>query len=53
MITEIAMVSFITLFMVCAPSGHATGTSLEPYMDPMNPLPYDLCPPQMLFMETP
>ena len=38
MITEIAMYSFITLFMVCAHSGHSTGTSLESYMDPMNPL---------------
>ncbi len=38
MITEIAMYSFITLFMVCAHSGHSTGTSFESYMDPMNPL---------------
>jgi hypothetical protein len=38
MITEIAMCSFITLFVVCARSGHFTGTSLESYMDPMNPL---------------
>lgn len=38
MITEVAMVSFITLFMVCARSGHSTGTSPESYMDPMNPL---------------
>jgi len=38
MITEIAMSPFITLFNVCARSGHWSGTSLESYMDCMNPL---------------
>ena len=38
MITEIAMSSSITLFDVCARSEHWSGTSLESYMDFMNPL---------------
>ena len=38
MITEIAMSSYITLFDVCARSGHWSGTSLDSYMDSMNPL---------------
>jgi hypothetical protein len=38
MITEMCMSSLITLLEVCARSGHSTGTSLESYMDIMNPL---------------
>mmetsp|Transcript_10357 Transcript_10357/g.17598 ORF Transcript_10357/g.17598 Transcript_10357/m.17598 type:complete len:493 (+) Transcript_10357:230-1708(+) len=38
MITEIAMASFITLFMVVARTGHATGAVVDAYLDAMNPL---------------
>lgn len=38
MITEIAMASFITFFMVVARTGHATGAVVDAYLDAMNPL---------------
>jgi len=38
MITEIAMASHITLFNVCARSGHSSGLTVDTYLDEMNPL---------------
>ncbi len=38
MITQIAMASDITLFMVCARTGHSTGFTVDTYLDDMHPL---------------
>ena len=37
-INTISLHALITLFQACARTGHATGTCIDSYLDPMNPL---------------